>query len=247
MVIRNHFRKSLIFHENEPWVKKEGNEDFDVTMGSNDGAEISELVGLLMLSKLVHLFQDNSVGLYRDDGLGVFRNLPSPETERLRQNIAKIFKDCGLSITSKTNLKIVDYLDASFDLQKNSYKPYRKPNNLPVDIHKHSSHPPTVLQLPKTIAKRISDLSSSKNIFYDAIPVYKEALRKSGFTSDLVYTPKQSGYYNNNEENKKRRRKIIWFNLPFPKSVKSNIGKTFLNLIKRQLSYLKSLTKTPLK
>ena len=64
MVIINHSRKSLIFHENEPWVKKEGNEDFDVTMGSNDGAEISELVGLLMLSKLVHLFQDNSVGLF---------------------------------------------------------------------------------------------------------------------------------------------------------------------------------------
>ena len=64
MVIINHSRKSLIFHENEPWVKKEGNEDFDVTMGSNDEAEISELVGLLMLSKLVHLFQDNSVGLF---------------------------------------------------------------------------------------------------------------------------------------------------------------------------------------
>ena len=65
MVIINHSRKSLIFHENEPWVKKEGNEDFDVTMGSNDEAEISELVGLLMLSKLVHLFQDNSVGLFK--------------------------------------------------------------------------------------------------------------------------------------------------------------------------------------
>ena len=50
MLIINHSRKSLIFHENEPWVKKEGNEDFDVTMGSNDGGgegEISELVGYL--------------------------------------------------------------------------------------------------------------------------------------------------------------------------------------------------------
>ena len=56
-------------------------------MGSNDGAEISEIVGLLILSKLVHLFQDNSVGLYRDDGLRVLRNFPGPETERLRKNI----------------------------------------------------------------------------------------------------------------------------------------------------------------
>ena len=73
------------------------------------------------------------------------------------------------------------------------------------------NHPPTILnELCKSIAKRISDLSSSKNIFHDAIPVYKEALRKCGFTSDLVYTPKQQfDHNNNNEENKKRRRKII--------------------------------------
>ena len=95
-------------------------------MGSNDGAEISEIVGLLMLSKLVHLFQDNSVRLYRDDGLRVLSNFPVPETGRLRKNIVKIFKDYGLSITSKTNLKIIDdvtNLDVTFDLQNNSYKP----------------------------------------------------------------------------------------------------------------------------
>ena len=47
-----------------------------------------------------------------------------------------------------------------------------------------------------------------------------------------VYTPKQFDPSNNNEENKKQRRKIIWFNPPFSKSGKSNIGKTFLTLIK---------------
>ena len=70
----------------------------------------------------------------------------------------------------------------TFDLQNNSYKPYRKPDNLPVYIHKHSNHPPTILnELPKSIAKRISNLSSSKNIFQNAILVYKEAVQKSGF------------------------------------------------------------------
>ena len=97
MVTINHSRKSLIFHGNEPWVKKEGNEDFDVTMGSNGGVEMSELVGLLMLSKLAYLFQDNFVGLYRDNGLGVLRNLSGPETERLRKIVVKIFKDCALA------------------------------------------------------------------------------------------------------------------------------------------------------
>ena len=117
---------------------------------------------------------------------------------------------CGLSITSKTNLKVVDYLDVTFDLQNNSYKPYRKPDDLPVCIHKHFNHLPTILnELPKTIPKRISNLSSSENIFRDATPVYKQALRKSGFTSNLIYTPKETNYYNNNEKNKKRRLRLM--------------------------------------
>ena len=138
-------------------------------MRSNDGAEISKLVGLLMLSKLVHLFHDNSVGLYRDDGLGVLRDLSGPKTERLRKNVVKIFKDCGLSITSKTNLKIVDYLDVTFGLQNNSYKPYRKPDNLPVYIQKHSNHPPTILkELPKSIVKEYQIFLQVK--IYSTIP-----------------------------------------------------------------------------
>ena len=153
------------------------------------------------------------------------------------------FLNTGLSITSKTNLKIVDYLEVTFNLQSNSYKSYRKPGNLPGYIHKQSNHPPTILnELPKTIAKRISDLSSSENIFHNAIPVYKEALRRSGFTSDLVYTSKGTGYYNN-EENKKRRHKTIWFNLSFSRSVKKNISKTFLNLIKRHFPKTNNLHK----
>ena len=48
-----------------------------------------------------------------------------------------------------------------------------------------------------------------------------------------VYTPKQFDRSNNNEENKKQRCKIIWFNPPFSKSVKTNIDKTFFNLIRR--------------
>ena len=160
MIVISHSRRSSLFHENEPWVKKESNKDFDVTMGSNDVAEISKLVRLLMLSKLVHLFQDNSVQLHRDDGLGAPRHLSGPETERICKNVAKIFKNCGYSITSKTNLKRGDYLNVKSDLQNNSYKPYRKPDKLPVYIHKHSNHPQTIRnELLKSIAKTISDLS----------------------------------------------------------------------------------------
>ena len=47
-----HCRRSLLFHDNEPWIKKDSNGDFDVTMGSYDGAEVCELVGLFMLNEL---------------------------------------------------------------------------------------------------------------------------------------------------------------------------------------------------
>jgi hypothetical protein len=46
---------------------------FDVTMGSYDGAEICELVGLFILSKLEAKFGKNQVGLYRDDGLAILK------------------------------------------------------------------------------------------------------------------------------------------------------------------------------
>ena len=39
-----HARKSLLFNNNETWVKKSGH-TFDVTMGAYDGAEVCKLVG----------------------------------------------------------------------------------------------------------------------------------------------------------------------------------------------------------
>ena len=44
--IINHCRKSLLFSNNQPWKKKDAEGCFGVTMGSCDGAEICELVGI---------------------------------------------------------------------------------------------------------------------------------------------------------------------------------------------------------
>ena len=35
-------------------------------------------------------------------------------------------------------------------------------------------------------------------------------------------------------DNKQRKRKIIWHNPPYSANIKTNIGKTFLNLIKNK-------------
>ena len=37
-----HSRKSLLFNNASLWIKREGDPDFDVTMGSFDGAEICD-------------------------------------------------------------------------------------------------------------------------------------------------------------------------------------------------------------
>ena len=73
---------------------------------------------------------------------------------------------CGLSIIVTTNITSVDFLDVTFDLNTESYQPFRKPNNEPKYIDISSNHLSQVLkQLPKSIEKRLSELSSTKEIF----------------------------------------------------------------------------------
>ena len=87
---------------------------------------------------------------------------------------------------------IVNYLDVTFDLRKDTYLPYRRPDNPPVYIYSCSNHLPTVIkQLPKSISKRLSDLSSNKEIFEKTKPAYRDALNKSGFQEKLSYTSAQ--------------------------------------------------------
>ena len=156
----NHARKSLLFDDSGAWVKKNGNPLFDVTMGSLDGAEVCELVGLYLLNKIKPLLGSNNAGLYRDDGLAIVHKANGPKVDRLRKDIISLFKDEGLSITIDTNLIETDFLDVSFNLNTEKYFPFRKPNNAPLYIHSKSNHPPSIIkQLPSMTNKRISSLS----------------------------------------------------------------------------------------
>ena len=133
--------------------------------------------GIYNLHQLKNVIRKENAGLYRDDGLGILQNLSDPELERIRKRIIKIFKYCGLNITIKMNLKTVDFLDVRFDLVNNNYQPYHKPNNEPVYIYKQSNNPPNILkELPKSINKRISDISCDENVFNNAKPTYEKAL-----------------------------------------------------------------------
>eukprot|EP00794_Sanderia_malayensis_P001438 gene1438-biopygen1186 len=157
-------------------------------MGSFDGAEICELVGLFILNKLATKYGKDNIGLYRDDGLAIFKNISGPQADRIRKDITKYFKQHGLNITIQTNLKIVNYLDVTFNLTNESYYPYRKPNNLPLYINTKSNHPPNIIkQLPAAINRRISDISCNETEFNKAKPTYENALKSSGYDQPLTY------------------------------------------------------------
>ena len=201
-------RKTL-FSEKVPWVIKERDENFDVPRGCYDGAEVCEIIGSYILNLLLNILDKDLVGLYRDDGLAIVKNLSGPEIERKKKAIIKLFKECGLNII-KTNLKVVNFLDIKMNLDTGTYRPWRKPDNLPVYIDRKSNHPPTIIkEMPKAISKRISDISSSEVAFNESIPICSDALRKSGFHDNITSIPETT----NTKANKKKshKHKIIWF------------------------------------
>ena len=62
-----------------------------------------------------------------------------------------MFKRKEMQIIIECNLKVVDYLDVTFNLNDGSYRPYRNPDR-----------PPSITkQLPQSIEKRLSQLSTS--------------------------------------------------------------------------------------
>ena len=128
-------------------------------MGSFDGAETCELIGLYMLHllKVLNLNQ----GLYRDDAL-IVCSLRPRQTELKKKEICRIFKEKKLSITIQANLKIVNFLDVTLDLNSGLYKPFMKPNNTISYINKDSNHPPSIVRnIPAAVNMRLCSISSN--------------------------------------------------------------------------------------
>ena len=67
--------KALLSEGTTPWIKMTGGEDFDIAMGCFDRAEICELVGTYIQSNLTNIMNTEDVGLFRVDGLGIFKNI----------------------------------------------------------------------------------------------------------------------------------------------------------------------------
>ena len=158
-------------------------------MGSFDGAEICELVGIHILSLLSSKLDKQSTGLYRDDGLILLRNTSKQKTDRIRKYIIGIFKNAGFKIEIKTNLHIVDFLDVTFNLLDRAYKPYKKPNDLLLYVNTSSNHPTQIIkQVPISISNHLSNNTSNKKVFDMSKGEYEKPLNQN---FSLIYTDKK--------------------------------------------------------
>ena len=131
----------------------------------------------------------------------------------------------GLKITVEANKKIVNFLDITLDLSRDLYKPYMKPNNQLLYVNKNSNHPPSILEnIPKSVNKRLTELSKNKIVFNEAKNEYQKALDEAGYDFKLKFNPQDQ----NQRSRKSRRRNVTYFNPPYSRNIKTNIGKEFL-------------------
>ena len=131
-------------------------------------------------------------------------------------------------------MKLVNYLDVTLNFHNSNYKPYHKPGN-EIYIQKDSNHPPSILnQIPTSVEKRISTLSSIEIIFNESKEIHQKALEKSDYQQTLKNHLSNENISKNKEN---RKHSVIWFNSPFSANVKTKVRNYFLSLIRKHLNY----------
>ena len=81
------------------------------------------------------------MGLYREDGLAVFKNISGPQSEKIKKTFQKVIKNKDLDITINCITKMVNFLHVTLNLKDRSYRPCKKPNDEINYIHANSDYP----------------------------------------------------------------------------------------------------------
>ena len=201
-------------------------------MGSADGAETCELVGIYLISKMMDEFSKDTFGIYRDDGLMVVKG-GGPEADRARKKLVNIFNNEGLQITNECNVSVVNFLDVVLNLNNGTSRPYVKPNSSTKYVCATSSHPPSVIRsIPAGVSKRLSTISTDKEMFEQEVRHYQEAIKDAGHKDKLEFVEKNSSTGSHDDRNKRKAREVIWFNPPWSSNVRTNIAGKFISLLR---------------
>ena len=176
------------------------------------------------------LFSKELFGLYRDDGMAAVRG-GAQEVERWSKKLFSLFSDLGLKITVEGGKKTVDFLDVVFNLEDASHCPFVKPNTTTNYVSVESNHPKTILKtLPRSVSKRLSTNSSSKEQFEHHTGHFKEAMRRAGHSEELDYIEEDE------PSKTKRKRNVMYFNPPWSANISTNIVGKFLTLVRKHFS-----------
>ena len=153
-------RKSLLFCWEKPSVKKNNASMFHATMSSYDGAEVCELVRLFILDSLAKKSGKGKVGIFGYDRLPLLKNTTARAGDESRKNVINVFGHFGLKVTAQTSQKITSLLHITLTLlTDNSTTTESLTTNAFVCT---SNYPPSILQIPPSMNKIISQLPSDQ-------------------------------------------------------------------------------------
>ena len=151
----------------------------------------------------------------------------------MKKALIKLFKKYGLDIEISLNLTEVNYLDVNLNLENGLYKPYFKTNDNLTYVHRSSNHWKLILeQIPKGIEKRLNTISSTKFEFDQTKQVFQDALENAGYRHTLKWKEEDSI----RPRRKLRKKEVCFYNPPYSKSIKTNIGQRFIGLVKKWFS-----------
>ena len=193
MLFSTHGSRCPFVTQDREWIK-EGTGLFDLTMGCHDSAETCQLLGTLVLATITKAMPSASIGLYRNDGLGVLWDTPGSKADWIRMDLIKLFAEMGLRITIQRNWKVADFPDETLNLSTRSYYPIMKPNDRPVYTRKLCNHLPNIMKsLLTSIIHRLTDICSDKASLADTKPLYDNALKANGFSEEDEYLEERKG------------------------------------------------------
>ena len=65
---------------------------------------------------------------------------------KTEKRLQKVFKNNGFDVIIECNMKIVNYLDITFNLNRGIFQPYQKPDNIIQYTHVESNHPSNIIK-----------------------------------------------------------------------------------------------------
>ena len=139
-------------------------------MGAYDGAEVCELVGTFSLDKIGVEYDKNSIDLYHDNRLSIFKN----STWNNKKELTKNTEGLWFKIAAESNLKTVNYLDVALNLNDGSFRPCDKSDGIIQYINKEFNNPPNLIKhLQASIEKQLSNNSFDKKYFKNRLFIMK--------------------------------------------------------------------------